>query len=180
MNNYYVYTHHKPCGEIFYVGMGKGKRAWSVCDRNNLWRKIVLKYGNHTVKIIKQNLSHSDAIELEKNLISKYGRIDISTGTLSNLTNGGDGGVVGLKQSKETIEKRVKHIRGISCSEEKKRKIAEPQIGGRNHYAKKVIHIKSGKVFDCIKDAAIYININYNTLRRQLSNPISNPIFKYI
>ena len=29
MNKYYVYAHRKPNGEIFYVGKGSGKRAWT-------------------------------------------------------------------------------------------------------------------------------------------------------
>ena len=49
MENYYVYVHKKPDGKIFYVGKGKNKRAWSISDRNNLWKKIVSKYGKYTV-----------------------------------------------------------------------------------------------------------------------------------
>ena len=39
-NNYLVYLHLKPCGEVFYVGMGNKRRPYTKSDRNNFWKKI--------------------------------------------------------------------------------------------------------------------------------------------
>jgi hypothetical protein len=72
-------------GTPYYVGKGKGNRGF----RN----------GNHKVnrpadpiRIIAQEcLSENDAFEIEKFLIAYYGRLDLGTGCLRNLTDGGEG-----------------------------------------------------------------------------------------
>ena len=47
MEQYYVYTHLNPkTKEIFYVGIGKGNRAWNQwAGRNKFWENYVNKYG---------------------------------------------------------------------------------------------------------------------------------------
>lgn len=87
--NFYTYLHKKPCGEIFYVGKGKGKRAWDKQHRNHLWQDVVLQYG-YVVEIIDNNISESQALECEQFLISEIGRLSTG-GTLVNLTKGGEG-----------------------------------------------------------------------------------------
>lgn len=89
--DYYVYLHKKKTtGEVFYVGKGSGKRAWSLEGRNPLWKKIAQKHG-YTVEIYSSNLQEWYAFELEKDLIDYYGKIINNTGTLSNISDGGDG-----------------------------------------------------------------------------------------
>ena len=48
---------------------------------------------------------------------------------LTNLTDGGDGGTLGKKNSAETIEKRVAHFRGVPKSPETRAKIAAALTG---------------------------------------------------
>lgn len=44
--DFYVYVHKKKTnGEVFYVGKGSGKRAWSAFGRNSLWKRTADKYG---------------------------------------------------------------------------------------------------------------------------------------
>lgn len=63
-----------------------------------------------------------------------------------------------------------KHFRfGKKMEAETARKIGDAQLRGKNHSAKKVIDLKTGKIFDCIKDAAEYMGINYKTLVLYLS-----------
>ena len=106
-NSWYVYAHIKDVGNIpFYIGIGKKlkyKRAFDKKGRNKLLAKIANKYSCFS-SILFGMLSFKEACEIEKNLISNFGRIDLKTGTLSNLTDGGEGGC-GVKLSDERIEK---------------------------------------------------------------------------
>jgi hypothetical protein len=84
-------------GEIFYIGIGQGKRPWSKQNRNTYWHNIVNKAG-YRVEILEKRLSWYQACELEKMLIALHGRHDLGYGPLANMTDGGDG-VLGLKHS---------------------------------------------------------------------------------
>jgi hypothetical protein len=97
-----LYRHLKPNGEVFYIGIGKKDRPKSK-KRSKWWKKIVNKYG-YEIQILKKDLTWEEACELEKILISYYGRLDIGTGTLVNMTNGGNG-TLGFKPTKETRKK---------------------------------------------------------------------------
>lgn len=106
-----VYLHKKKGTEdVFYVGIGAlPERASCEHKRNQLWNKIVKKYGYY-INITHENLCWEEACIIEKYLISFYGRIDIGTGILSNMTNGGDGtfGKVCTESTKEKISKKAK------------------------------------------------------------------------
>lgn len=107
---YYVYFHLKPdTQEIFYVGKGKGNRMHSN-QRSKFWKRVVLKYKGFDVKVIKENLLESEASLLEMFFIKFYGRRDIKTGILVNMTDGGEGSP-GRKASLET-KKRMSENRG--------------------------------------------------------------------
>jgi hypothetical protein len=90
MNNNCIYYHLKPCGEVFYIGIGNNKRPNSKQNRNKYWHNIIEKYG-YEVQVLKNDLSWEDAIELEILLISWFGRKDLKLGTLVNMTDGGEG-----------------------------------------------------------------------------------------
>lgn len=90
--NYYIYRHLKPCGEVFYIGLSKSKkRAKDKTGRNKYWKNLVKKHPDYEIQIITRGLNKEEACILEINLISWYGRRDLNTGTLVNLTSGGDG-----------------------------------------------------------------------------------------
>jgi hypothetical protein len=61
------------------------------------------KYGLE-VKILHENLTENEAFDIEKRLITEYGRLD-NTGCLINLTDGGEG-VSGLIYTLE-MKKRI-------------------------------------------------------------------------
>jgi len=89
--SFYVYLHRKKTnGEVFYVGKGKDKRAWSPFGRNELWKRTAEKYGWY-VEIVEKDLQSWYAFELEQDLIALYGRRDLGYGTLTNMSDGGDG-----------------------------------------------------------------------------------------
>jgi hypothetical protein len=83
-NEYYVYLYLREDGTPYYVGKGKGNRAFSL-------KRRISPPPKERIIIHTENLSENDAFELEKELIAKYGRKDIGTGILRNKTDGGDG-----------------------------------------------------------------------------------------
>lgn len=140
----YVYLHKRlDKDEIFYVGIGNSiKRAFDVNSRNKYWQNIV-NLTDYSVEIFAKDLEWKDACELEKLLISKYGRKDLGLGTLCNLTNGGDGVLghsneaiekirkahLGRKQSEQEKNKRADSIRGQKRTIECRKKMSKVRIG---------------------------------------------------
>lgn len=101
---YCLYFHiNKSNSEIFYVGIGNKKRPYSKRSRSQFWKNIVEKY-DYLVEIIYTELSFEDACELERYYIRMFGRLDIGSGILVNLTDGGEGSN-GYKHSEETKDK---------------------------------------------------------------------------
>ena len=126
---YYVYGHYKPgTDEIFYVGKGKNRRAWSKHRTNKRWRNTTKKYCGFDVRILLRNLKEYDSLCLEAMYINAYGRADLGRGPLVNLTDGGDGvggyhqmpdhkakigdGNRGKKQSLEQRQNTSKRMKG--------------------------------------------------------------------
>lgn len=102
---FYVYAHYAIGEDVpFYIGKGSGKRAWSKDGRSFWWWNIVKKYGLE-VRILLETDIESIAFEKEKQLITEYGRRDLNTGTLVNLTDGGEGasGLVYTDDIKKSI-----------------------------------------------------------------------------
>lgn len=149
----YVYVHRrKDNNEPFYVGVGglisfdNYRRAYAktVRDsaRNRHWKSTVNLYG-FNVEIILDNCTSKEAFNKEIELILKYGRRDLNTGSLVNLTSGGEGNLEmsqesrdkiskahkGKKVSRESIEKRMIKLRGVSLSEDHKRKMSDVKKG---------------------------------------------------
>jgi hypothetical protein len=82
---------HKP----IYVGKGQKKRAWSHFTKtaNLHLKRLIAKRLNegHTIEpIINYEVDESTAFHMEMFWIDFYGREDLGTGTLFNLTDGGD------------------------------------------------------------------------------------------
>ena len=96
MSEFYVYIHlQASTGKPFYVGKGRGKRAWSVKSRNSYWHNVVGKYGLE-VHIVASNLTEKEALALEVSTIALIGLEN-----LTNMTAGGEGSS-GLSPSIET------------------------------------------------------------------------------
>ncbi|PZX03788.1 GIY-YIG nuclease family protein [Celeribacter halophilus] len=81
--DFYVYLHKKPDGEVFYVGKGRGVRAYDHDPRNKAWKQIVDECGDYVVEIARAGLLDDEARKLEAIMIKKYGRV-VDGGTLTN------------------------------------------------------------------------------------------------
>lgn len=122
----YVYKHiRQDKNEIFYIGIGivkNYKRAYQKNkSRNPIWENITKKT-NYTVEIVIDNLSWEEACQKEKELIKLYGRIDLGTGTLANMTDGGDGN---CNFSEFTKQKISNSLKGKTHSPETRQKRSE-------------------------------------------------------
>ena len=92
---YYVYIWKKPGNIPFYIGIGRTPNRWDPAHaktRNKHCSRTVTKVGvdNVIVEIIP-NLNKKEACRLEQTLIWYFGRDDLGTGPLTNMTDGGDG-----------------------------------------------------------------------------------------
>jgi len=173
MKKAYLYKHTRlDTNEVFYIGIGTQdnyKRASQLHNRNTYWKNIVKKCG-WKVDIICDNLTWEEACKKEKHFILKYGRIDLGTGKLVNLTEGGDGGF-GRKVSEETKQKMSKSHKGILQSDERKQKTSEVMKGVNS---KKIIDTKTGIIYNSVKEAAFENNISRFTLSRYLVGVYKN------
>ena len=90
----YVYQHIRlDTNEIFYIGIGsdlKYKRAYTKHKRNIHWNCIV-NMTNYSVEIIEDGIEWEDACKKERFWINHYGRHNLGTGQLCNMTDGGEG-----------------------------------------------------------------------------------------
>ncbi len=162
MEQYYVYTHLNPqTKEIFYVGIGKGNRAWNQwAGRNKFWENYVNKYG-FEVELVAENLTRNQAGKIEIELIAHLGRRQIEEGgTLVNRSLGGDGGSVGYTHTEEYKQKLSKERKGIikkPLSKEAKDKLSKALTGREVTWGKAILQFdKQGnfiKEWDNMKDA---------------------------
>ena len=142
-----VYRHIRlDKNQPFYIGIGKTeRRAFRTDFRNRHWHHIVNKT-DYEVEILFDNLTWEQACEKEKEFISLYGRIDIGTGILVNMTEGADGGR-GTIQSEETKLKRSISLRGKKRREQSKQKysIVAKKRSYSEETRKKMSDAKKGK-----------------------------------
>ena len=128
-----VYIHKRnDTNNVFYVGIGNSKyRATSKTGRSEYWKRIVNKHGRE-VEIIAKDLTWADACKLEVLLISQYGRLDLKTGNLVNMTDGGEGMSNPSKETRAKLSKSKMgntNTLGFKHSEETKRKVSESRLG---------------------------------------------------
>lgn len=148
---YYVYLHRKQTtGEIFYVGKGKDDRAYKLIGRNRWWKNIVKKHG-YTVEFVCKGIPEEQAVLEEKRLIAEYGRLDLGTGCLCNLTDGGEGSS-GARVSEESRRKRSASLKGKNRwarSEATKQKLRKANLGKKlsEETRRKISEAHMGKKF---------------------------------
>lgn len=176
-----VYQHRRlDTNQIFYIGIGKSvKRAYHKRGRNSHWKNIVNKVG-YSVEIICTCEDWNEACDIERYLIKYYGRCDLDTGTLVNLTEGGEG-VVGNIVSDESkllmsIAKKGKPSpnKGKSMTEEQKLKISETKKGCDPTVVQVLLDTQTGVYYNSISEASFYYDIKRTTLNAMLSGQNKN------
>jgi hypothetical protein len=124
MNNYfYTYAYLREDRTPYYIGKGKGERAYKKSKND-----IRPPKDKSRILLLKQNLSEEEAFHHEKYMIDVFGRKDLGTGILHNRTDGGEGSS-GVLQAEETKLKRSSSLKGRSRPEEVKNKIGKKNKG---------------------------------------------------
>jgi len=122
-NIYYCYVYKREDGTPYYIGKGKGSRAFITSGR------IINPPRDRTnIFFACEGVSETEAFEMEVALISLLGRKDIGTGILRNKTDGGEG-VSGVVVSEETRQKMSRAKKGRPLTEETKRRISVTLTG---------------------------------------------------
>jgi hypothetical protein len=118
MTIYYVYAYLREDSTPYYIGKGKGDRAYDNSDHKK--HGIYLPEDRSRIVILKEELSNQEALDLEARLIKQYGRKDLGTGILYNKTDGGvnpilygnSNGMTGKKHSEETLAAISSSLKG--------------------------------------------------------------------
>jgi hypothetical protein len=98
---FYVYAYlRKSDFTPYYIGKGKNKRAY---DKTHM---VVVPNDKSRIVFLETNLTEIGALALERRYIKWYGRKDLGTGILRNLTDGGEG-TAGRVVSSESKRKQV-------------------------------------------------------------------------
>lgn len=119
----------------FYIGKGK-KNRYKVSEHmnksssNNFLKNKIRKVGTNNIKIqfLHKNISEEESFQFEIFYIELYGRRDLGTGALCNLTNGGEGNS-GYIMSDETKQKLSDLNRGRIVSDETRQKLVAASKG---------------------------------------------------
>ncbi len=125
---HYVYAHiRNDTGQLFYVGKGSGKRAYSKGKRKSYWRNVVTKAGGFSASIIAAGLTEDEAYGFERKLISALkSQTDC---VLTNLIGGGRGG--SYNPSNEVRQKQRIAKLGKTLTAEHRTKISASGRGRR-------------------------------------------------
>jgi hypothetical protein len=138
---YYVYIYKDPRPtknqQVVYVGKGTGDRAWyhwkvKASHNKGFGAFLALlrrEKREPIIEIIKDNLDEAEAFYEEMMMIEVYGRRDLGTGTLFNLTDGGEGtsGAIRTEEWRNRVkEANSTHEKIALYSEGQKRRWANP------------------------------------------------------
>ncbi len=196
----YLYRHIRlDKNEPFYIGIGSDlshRRAKEKSRRNNIWKKVVAKT-DYEVEILFDDLTWDQVKIKEIEFIKLYGRLDNGTGTLANLTDGGDG-TVGLIVNEEGRKRSSRvHFNKIT-SEETKAKISQAlklkhkpaeeikrfvneSLKYSKSIRKKVLCISTGNIFESANEAALFFGVTRTYICRQITGKRKNKFnLKYI
>ena len=208
---FYIYRHIRPDkNEVFYIGKGNNLdkrkseywRAFEKRKRNNFWQGVVRSNsGVYDVEIIYHCETDDEANKKEIEFISLYGRRDLGNGTLTNLTNGGDGSLGVIVSESTRLKKSAigSPMSGKKHTEESRKKQSESakrrtsnSFKGKKHSietilkfkeiaknrpprnTKKVVDVSTGIIYGSAKIAAIEFGLNVLTLRDKLRGRKNN------
>jgi hypothetical protein len=143
MSIYYIYAYLREDGTPYYIGKGKGNRAF------DSYHSVSLPEKNRIV-FLEKNLTNIGACALERRYIRWYGKKIDGTGILRNITDGGDGNTGPRSETwKKDHSKRMSGTNNPMYG--KKRKPIDRSYMKTDEYRQKVSLAKKGKSNDKLK-----------------------------
>jgi len=127
-SNFYVYEHIRPDnGSVFYVGKGRGDRAFNTSKRNHHWKNVFNEAGRFKVSFLCEHESEEFVFLLEQERIDQLKKLGVA---LCNITSGGEG------------------LSGLKFTDEHKQKIARAKLGvpRPGHVVEKMRKSRIGKM----------------------------------
>lgn len=143
MGEFYVYVHYRnDNNKPFYVGKGKGHRAYVQTGRSEYWQRVASKHG-YSIDILFDGLTEREALDEE---ISVIAELRYHGFELTNHTNGGEG-ASGYKATPEVRAKISAVHKGRVKSEQERINISNAQKGRKMNpdLLEKLIMINTGK-----------------------------------
>jgi hypothetical protein len=139
MDNFVVYAYCRENGTFYYIGKGRPRRPYQKRKEG-----VNPPKNRNRILILHSGLSEQTAFDFEEKLILFYGRKDLGTGLLRNMTNGGEG-VAGWipdekwrAQKSESMLGQGNPMYGRTLSEEHIKKMSENRkgkyAGEQNHF----------------------------------------------
>jgi hypothetical protein len=176
---FYTYAFLREDGTPYYIGKGRGNRCYSNNGRHSCNRPAE----KSRILILKKNLTEEEAFKHEIYMIAVFGRKDLGTGILRNLSNGGEG-PSGYTRSEDHRRKLREANRGQKRSEEAKRRMSEASKRkkhsietrlkmSQSHEGKeiKVVYNNQSFEFPSISAASSTLGIPSSTISHRLNNP---------
>jgi hypothetical protein len=129
--HYYTYAYLREDKTPYYIGKGQGKRIYSTK------KNIKPPKDKSRIIFLKKNLTEEEAFRHEIYMIAVFGRKDLGTGILHNMTDGGEG----ISNLSDETRKKMSEVKkgennpnyGKTASEETRKKLSEARKGEKNH-----------------------------------------------
>ena len=157
MNRFIVYAHYTTdTNELFYIGEGLPRRAYTKHGRNIYWQRKVAKHNGFIVKILAKDLTKKQSTRLESKIIIAlkkrgYRLTNLLESTISEYIR-----KVGNPKTAER-NRRNKGILSPTFGLSRPDLVERNKSGNFKRFARPVLCIELNKSFSSVKEANISI-----------------------